>query len=282
MALQFKATSVPLFKSSGTPAMNAACCCDTPPECFCSVLKFAGDSADCGCLTEDFGTQLFDRGDATFDLSGTMTPFGNPCLPPSDCVDVSGSYVVPVDTTHWYVQAQYICTLQPGPFQSFRDYYHVTTIQLQHYCVGRFYRSLMFEDEIPSGFVHLICEITSSVRSVVTGSENPYPSLTGPLALPVFPSSWTTGGGTYFDGTRNRSFNSVKTWRWLESVSSFDDFLFVPDSTCTSECNTIIGRRACVSGAITPTAVNNYDSGLRSCGPSGVDIAVTIAAPVPA
>jgi len=286
MPPQFNATSIPLFKATGIPAMNAACCCDVPPECLCTALKFLS-GGDCGCITEEYPDDIYDRGDLTVDITGSMTGFPlsvrfpiwvfPQCPAPGSCVDISGSYVVPIETTHHYVHCQYVCTVQQA-FTPTYDYYYVTQLRFDHRCLPFILTTNL---GLSTGLRTIVASATSLVYRALAGTTNIYPTLTGPLTSPpVFAPNFSQGQESYFDGTRIVYLASQRIWSWIDPFTTLADWLFQPDTLCTSDCNTIIQRRQCVSGSLSATTNEYYDSGLNSCGMAGISMSASLGAPV--
>jgi hypothetical protein len=280
MPPQFNATSIPLFKSTGIPAMDSDCCCNEAPDCFCSEFRL---TLACSCLTEPYG-DIFLRNNVTFNISGTLIPFPVQCLSfipftPDNCVDISGSYVLPPQTHHWYIHAQYVCTRQEA-FRPNRDLYYVTRLQLRHECINVQAFSNIGEFVADRS---IFCFLSSQVMSAPAGASNPYPSLTGPSSTPQSLPTGVVNGwfdlGAYPGVPSIRPFSELQ-WSWQEPGLTYDDWLFNLDGNCTEECNTPTARRRCTSGTLTPTTLLVRDYGYHSCGMSGMTVTATVGDPV--
>lgn len=268
-----------LLGSDGNLTTREDCCCD---ECDCSTHKF-GTFGQCDCITEAYGSTLFGVQDAVVSISGSLIPFSVRCgfsfVTPTSCVDISGSYIVPLDSTElFWVHAQYICKVPSPPLLFFpRDYYLVTIIRIRHQCLQFLFQpstSSLAGVSLDGGDATLSVSVVSRVYTAPDDAAVPYTTLTGPLLVGELDFSPLVLGPeeTYFDGPTERSAHSERVWWWDGSSGVLDDFLFLPSEACPTDCNTVIQRRQCNLGSLTPTYQGHYDSDFNSCGVSGLTI----------
>lgn len=242
MPPQFNTTSIPLFKSTGIPAMNAACCCGEP--CLCTELKTPPTA--CQCMNSDFGSYM-NRGTATVTVTGSATayPFSVSvpgCVPA--CASLTGTYVVPCGTTSMWCNAVFICN------DGFFDRYYISFIRI-------IYQTLSVDG---------VRVFFGSYLVTVGGGTPPPTSLTAGC---IFPFTDTSVG----------SFpnHSTATHTWDETATH-DDWRYNFTGSCTSECNEIVTRRACAQGVKTMSMVS-VDSGFDSCKVSDYTVTLEIGPP---
>lgn len=260
MPPQFNTTSVPLFKSTGIPAMNALCCCDVPPTCFCTEFIFR---PPCGCVEEDFGTDKV-LGDAVFSITGSLIslPFRGTNFSPfpfvvcngPDCVDISGSYVVPCSTTACYNVLQYVCTVERA-FSTPLDIYYQTKVTF-------LYR--LFNNAIV-----LECSMISTFHGAPVGSSNPAPT----FATPCQPVSIT------WLSSNLQSRRSGRNWQASVPRTLYDAYVFQLGGDCTTDCNPLTAVRSCIAGSQSMTADVIQDGTGDSCAFSGLSISVSVNTP---
>jgi len=272
MPSQFKATSVPLFKASGVPAMDADCCCEDPPLCFCSELR---PVAPCICLTEDFGDDKV-WGDAVFDITGSLIPkcFRGPnyaaaigwcpCDAPT-CVDISGSYVVPCRTTICYDILQFVCTYSNFEFGFgvvTRDYYYRTAMTLTN----------AFVPTVGGSKIVLQVELISQVYRAAVGTTNPQPYFD-------LCSNWNLGGGFEELAVGNNLRVSRRTWLSETNIATHSRYDYVLGGKCTEVCNPVSVQPKCSDGYQIADSDFIFDSNGDSCAFSDLGISVSLNAP---
>ena len=126
MAVQIESGQILL--DGGAVALDADCCCDTPPPCLCAVVKSLGA---CECLAADYGPTN-NIGDCVVSISGTCTPYkvnsspptGSECGPGSDCPAIAGDFVVACGGSEYWCLTEYACTIGSV------DYYYIIGVQV--------------------------------------------------------------------------------------------------------------------------------------------------------
>lgn len=247
MAVQFKATGVPLFKTTGVVAMDVDCCCDLPP-CVCDVGT--PEPTACNCQTEDYGSYK-NFSTITVTITGTATPTAatSPgCSAPASCADVTGTYVMACADSrdqHYRVD-QYVCT--DGTW----DYYYANTLRI-FYQIGT-----------P---IAIAVRLGSNKVRIPTGDPNPYPTLT----------SWA--------GPQPSGAGSVLyEHRFEETPPLRQRWQYVLGGDCREECNTSLGIVGCNVTTGTVTLTTSYISGNAStdnvCHPASHSVSVSVAVPV--
>jgi hypothetical protein len=137
VAVQFIGSGIPLFKSSGVPAMNVNCCCgdDTPcvaiiPPCRC-VDRFTPFNL--------IDADLFITIPPDFSTCPDATNLTNPSCTPVPGADLSGTYVVECDAevtsrngkfVRVFREFTFLCSSRFGVQSMFYDFYHVEIIDV--------------------------------------------------------------------------------------------------------------------------------------------------------
>lgn len=264
MAIQFYDNKI-LFKASGTVAMDADCCCDS---CVCSTLR---SPADCECMPSDYSDwYTFGGWQVGLSWSGSTMPFkfnsGTTLCTPSSCNDLSGTYNIDcpstITTNRTWCIASFVCTVTDllGPFTGDYDLYLVSYVQFS---------------TISGNQLDLRMSCTTQAVYVISGTTNPYSSITNITGAPSFGTVLTPdpGGTPGYVKQFDRTYTAINRTHYKYTDCD-------PAPTC-SENTAIGGFRGCASGASTWSTTSTPISGDHNgCNLSGTTATISFRSPI--